>query len=358
MPVRRRVAAAVLLVSLTACSQASRSLPPAAPAGPAAAHLATARRATVLFVSPLTVPGKIVALPAASNGKVVPRRLISGRILDFADNYFLAYDARADRIWTAGCLDLSSGGPVVAFAASARGADVKPAVLINGKNTGLSSCQTGIAVDGKGNVYVADIANAPPKYPGGQIAIFGRLQHGNATPIRRIAGSKTGLRSPEGIALDSTGRIYVANSCQNFNPCSSSVTVYAPGATGNAAPVATLAGSKTRIKAAFGLAFGPNGDLYVSDPGDNDIEVFAPGAHGNVAPLRVIGGSATTIVTPSGIQVDSAGYVYLGNFDQSTSADSKPVLVFAPNAAGNVAPVRSISITAQRFAQPSGIALK
>jgi len=61
-----------------------------------------------------------------------------------------------------------------------------------------------------------------------------------------IAGVNTGL-FPTGIALDGAGNIYVANQ--------GSITVYAAGASGNATPIATIAGVNTGLNVPVRLAF-------------------------------------------------------------------------------------------------------
>lgn len=350
--------AAILALLLASCSRSSAVLPSASE-NALAVPSANGARALQLFVSPLTVPGQIMVFPATANGSVAPNRTIDGFVDNFSLNYFLAYDRKLRRIWGTACLESgATGGPIVAWSEFARGTNAKPELIIDGSKTGLSGCQTGIALDSKGYVYVADLASTKT-YPGGQLAVFAPTQKGNVVPARRIFGSKAAIKSPEGVAIDATGRTYVANSCQGFSAsCTSGINIYAAGANGNVAPVATIGGKKTNILAAFGVALDSAGNVYVADAGAGAIEVFKAGATGNVAPMRFIAGDKTHIRTPSGIAVDGAGYIYLGNFDQSTSNNSWPIFVFKPNADGNVAPVQIIRVKAKRFDQPSGIALR
>ena len=58
----------------------------------------------------------------------------------------------------------------------------------------------------------------------------------------------TGLSVPVDLNFDSSHNIYVAN--RNGN----SVTVYAPNANGNVAPIRTITGSNTQLSAPSGLA--------------------------------------------------------------------------------------------------------
>jgi hypothetical protein len=72
-----------------------------------------------------------------------------------------------------------------------------------------------------------------------------RIATGNATPVATIAGGNTGLILPRGIAL-AGGSLYVANygghpPDYQLAPYASNVLVCAPGATGSVAPAATIA---------------------------------------------------------------------------------------------------------------------
>jgi DNA-binding beta-propeller fold protein YncE len=60
-------------------------------------------------------------------------------------------------------------------------------------------------------------------------------------PTSSISGVGTGLNGPSGVALDSTGKIYVANSG------GTSITIYAASASGNATPAAPISGAATLI---------------------------------------------------------------------------------------------------------------
>src|SRR5260370_5835745 len=66
-------------------------------------------------------------------------------------------------------------------------------------------------------------------FNGNSATVYAAGATGNATPIATIAGSNTGLTRPHGIAVDAPGRLYVANIA---NP--NTITSYAEGADGNA----------------------------------------------------------------------------------------------------------------------------
>jgi hypothetical protein len=347
------VAAAAILVSLplAGCKGSSGGSNPVSPT-PAPG------RASALFASAAANPGLVVSLPPTASGSVSPlSRFGSTQTPDFGPNELLAFDP-AGRLWVTSCSGAAGAdGPVTAFNPSSNSLTARPLLTIGGPATGLSGCQLGLTVDGAGNVFVAD-PGVTGAYPGGQIAVFGSGQQGNVAPVRRIAGSLTTLQFPAGIALNNSGNVAVANTGSNTIPPQAgagSVTVFAGGASGNVAPLYTLGGSSTALSGPFGVTFDRYGYLYVTNPPANSITVYAPGASGNAAPVATIAGSDTRLSQPSGIAVDNAGFIYVGTLNQSAGA---PVFVFAPGSNGNVAPVQALTVTAPRFAAPSGIAVQ
>jgi hypothetical protein len=99
----------------------------------------------------------------------------------------------------------------------------------------------GIAFDGAGRLYVAN---------SNSILIYAAGATGDATPVATIAGPSTGLAGAKTPAFDGTGRLYVVIS-------NTSITVYAAGATGDASPIATITGPSTGLSAPLGVAVGP-----------------------------------------------------------------------------------------------------
>jgi hypothetical protein len=118
--------------------------------------------------------------------------------------------------------------------------------------------------------------------------------------IRTISGSATGLfphdsnpfaPSNLSIALDpSTDELYVYN--VSVDGTNIQVSVFAPEANGNVAPIRVISGEATGITGpgfpgANKIALSSDGRLFVAEP-NNRILVFAPGASGNVPPSQVI----------------------------------------------------------------------
>ncbi len=70
-------------------------------------------------------------------------------------------------------------------------------------------------------------------------------------PIATISGSRSGVSSPGGVAVDGAGGIYVTDTYRN------SVTVYAAAFLGYGAPISAIRGANTRIDRPFGVAVAP-----------------------------------------------------------------------------------------------------
>jgi DNA-binding beta-propeller fold protein YncE len=146
---------------------------------------------------------------------------------------------------------------------------------------------TGIAVDGNGNVLVADTNN-------------GRIEKFSATgTFLAILGTKgTGhgqLRNPSGIAVDSTGNIYVADAFNHW------VQKLAPEGTF----IAEWKGPEPGFYGPRRIAIGPNDSIHVVDQGHNRIAKFS--SNGEV--LATWGSKGTgdgQFDDPTSVAVDAA----------------------------------------------------
>jgi hypothetical protein len=164
------------------------------------------------------------------------------------------------------------------------------------------------------------------------VVVFASAARGNAAPVRRIAGARTGLSAPVALAMDRQHNLYVANRT------GASVTVYGTLANGDVAPLRTLRVPATAE--ALAVALGPKGDAFVATcprtgaPWPPAIVHFPAGA---TECDYVIAGPRTGLTCPVGLAVDSGGHLYVANtFGGVVSA-------FAAHAVGDVAPLRSFT---------------
>jgi sugar lactone lactonase YvrE len=195
-----------------------------------------------------------------------------------------------------------------------------------------------VAVDGSGNVYVADSGNGTVR----KITATGVVT--TFAGSSRTSGSADGtganarFNSISGIAADSAGYVYVADTnnhtIRKITPLGAVSTLAGlAGAKGSSDGV----GNKARFNGPTALALDSAGNLYVADTGNNTIRRVSPtGAVSTLAGLAGNSGSAdgtgnaARFDQPYGLAVDSAGTVYVSDTTNNTVRKGVPVA----NAAG------------------------
>jgi 6-phosphogluconolactonase (cycloisomerase 2 family) len=154
---------------------------------------------------------------------------------------------------------------------------------------------TGLALDAEDNIYVANSI-------GNSITVYAAGTTGNVAPIRTIAGSLTNLAAATGIAFDAAGNIYVANSNVHQSG-EASITVFAAGANGNVSPIEMIAGTKTKLLNPYGLARDGSGNIHVANYAGSFVATFRAGAKGDPRPIHALKGRRTTLKEPIGIAI-------------------------------------------------------
>jgi len=224
----------------------------------------------------------------------------------------------------------------------------------------------GVAVDGAGNVYVADTGNN---------TIRKITSSGVVTTLAGLAGTIGGadgtnsaarFNGPSGVAVDSSGNVYVAD---NYNHTIRKITP--------AGAVTTLAGlsgvpggadgtnSVARFNTPFGVAVDGSGNVYVGDNGNSTIRKITPagavttlaGLSGNLG-IDDGTGKAARFDYPRGVAVDGSGNVYVADYYNYTIRKVTP--------AGAVTTLAGLAQTygsddgtgsAARFDYPQGVAV-
>ncbi|MGH7814006.1 MAG: NHL repeat-containing protein, partial [Candidatus Binataceae bacterium] len=294
--------------------------------------------------------GSVTVYRAGSNANAVPTVTISGSSTYLALPEGIALDS-AGNIYVTNYEGNSGLGSITIFAAGASG-DVFPTTAIEGGNTGLSGLER-IAVDSSGNIYVANSAAS-------NVTVYSAGSANNVAPSATISSTGTGLSMPNGIALDSGGNIYVANVTGGAST-NGSVTSYLYAGTGYALPLTDLTGAATGLGAPQGVAIDSTGNVYVANNSLNSVTIYPPGADANASPSATISGAATGLSQPYGIALDSSGNIYVANHIGGPAGNGS-VTVYATGATANASPTVTISAPASGTDNtgldlPDGIAL-
>ena len=177
--------------------------------------------------------------------------------------------------------DIGDGGNTTAsvFVYSARNYYAAPIATISGSNTGLNF-PVGIALDFTARSMWLTKATSGMAAPPPPACLS--IRRWPVTPscyneasTATISGSNTGLNYPGGIALDSSSKIYVAEPGDPPQGEPASVGVYSAGSNGNVAPIASISESNTGLNYPEGIALDSSGKIYVVD---NDLTAMAPAA--------------------------------------------------------------------------------
>lgn len=209
---------------------------------------------------------------------------------------------------------ITSAGVVTTFAGSGA----------QGSGDGAAASATfyypcGVAVDGSGNVYVADAFNNKIRKITSAGMVSTLAGSGTASSVDGTGTSAT-FNQPFSVVTDASGNIYVTDrvgaKIRKVTPAGVVTTLAGSGTAG----FADGTGSAASFNAPTGLAIDKAGNLYVADETNNRIRKITPA--GVVTTLSGTGaqgsnndvGTASTFNLPFAIAANAGGLVYVGDF--------------------------------------------
>jgi hypothetical protein len=264
--------------------------------------------------------------------------LPSGVTVDGAGNMFIA-DSHHNRVREVLAAGAAAGTITTVAGDGSAGYDAAATVA---KTTSLNQ-PGGVAIDGAGNLYIADTNNNVIRKVNPATGAISTVAGTGAPGYTGDGGPATAatLNSPEGVAVDAAGNLYIADT-------NNDAVREVVAATGN---IATIAGDgsgapgfagdggpaiSARLNAPYGIALDGAGNVYIADSGNNRVRVVSTSGNistfaGNGTPAYLGDGGAARsaeLYSPLGVACDPAGNVYI--------ADARNYVVRKVNAVSGV----------------------
>jgi len=285
--------------------------------------------------------------------------LPSGVAVDGAGNVYVV-DAieTVRRITPAAVVTTLAGTPNQAGSADGTGSAARFNMQLRGPN--------GVAVDRAGNLYVTDVSNSTIRKisPAGAVGTLAGTtgEAGTADGFGRAAR----FSSPLGVAVDGAGNVYVADSLNNtIRKVTASEVVTTLAGTAGKWGSRDGTGTAARFSLPKGVAVDRARNIYVADNDNNTIRMITPsGVVTTLAGTARQSGSADGVGTaaqfgrPGGVAVDDAGNVYVADTGNSTIRMITPsgVVTTLAGTASRTGSADGVG-TAARFDRPGGVAV-
>jgi sugar lactone lactonase YvrE len=175
----------------------------------------------------------------------------------------------------------------------------------------------GIVIDSSGNLYIADTSNHRIRKIT-STGVVTTIAGSGIAGLINSSGTSARFNNPRGVTIDNFGNIYVADSsnhCIRKITPSGSVTTFAGTGT-----IGSDDGVFGRFNQPYGVACDSSGLIYVADSFNNKIrKINSLGIVSTFAGTGVAGydtsGSTIQFNRPSGICFDSSQNIYIGDYD-------------------------------------------
>jgi DNA-binding beta-propeller fold protein YncE len=222
---------------------------------------------------------------------------------------------------------------------------------------------SGLALDSAGNLYIADGAGASANPLVEEVAPDGTLSilAGTGTRAQPVAGPATSspLRTPTGVAVDTSGDVFIADGAANVvakvSPAGV-LSIFAGRASGLAGQPTTGTATNSRLHTPTGVATDATGNLYIADTANNRVEEVTAADHLSVlagtgasgAPAYGVSAPSSRLSGPAAVAVSADGLTYIANTILGTVdrlAPALPSLSAAPAPTGTTTQGQTLTAT-------------
>ncbi|MDD2698083.1 MAG: putative Ig domain-containing protein [Arcobacteraceae bacterium] len=306
------------------------------------------------IVTVSTIAGSGIGTFADDTGTSASFKLPNGVAIDSSGNIFVA-DSSNNRI-----RKITPHGVVTTVAGSASGTF---GGFADGNETSARFKKpSGIAIDSNGNIFVADTTNNRIRKitPDGVVSTF--AGSGTAT-FADGTGTSASFKNPNGVAIDSSGNIFVAdygnNKIRKITPQGVVTTVAGSGT----ATFADGTGTTASFKNPNGVAIDSSGNIFVADTGNNKIRKITPDgvvstfAGSGTATFADGTGTTASFKNPNGVAIDSSGNIFVADTGNNKIRKITPDGVVSTFAGSGTATFADGTGTSASFSSPNGVAI-
>ncbi len=218
-----------------------------------------------------------------------------------------------------------------------------------------------VALDTNGNLYVADTGNHKIRKitPAGTVSTLA----GTGSPGSQDGtGTSASFNSPSGLALDPAGNIYIADTGNNLirkvSPLGIVTTIAGSGVPGFADGPHDTAKFNQPADVAVDLT----GAIYVADNGNCRVRKIVGENVSTVAGTGAVGSDDGTALEatfnyPTGIELDTAGFIYIADSDGNRVRKLGPAGIVITLAGTGVSGSDDGPYSASSFSCPSRLAI-
>lgn len=221
---------------------------------------------------------------------------------------------------------------------------------------------TAIGVDPSGNVYVGDSNNQRIRKvtPAGVVTT---LAGSSTSGYIDDTGALARFNYPNGLTVDANGNVYVSDSANNLIRKVTPAGVVTTVAGATTAGYVDATGTAARFNNPNGIAVDASGNLYVADRNNGRIRKITPAG----VVTTVAGGALSTYVDgtgtaagfndPAGVTVDASGTLYVADKNNNMIRQISPAGVVTTLAGALGSGSVDGTGTAARFHAPFGLAV-
>lgn len=137
---------------------------------------------------------------------------------------------------------------------------------------GTLSSPAGIAINSGGDIWIADATNRIQEFAGGGSTALQQI--GCSSGACTATSANGGFNNPQGVAIDGSGNIWVADQDNNRVEEFNSAGTYQMQLGSCSSGACTVTSTNGAFNGPTGIAFNPSGNIWVTDTGGNRVEEF------------------------------------------------------------------------------------